>query len=162
MKTKTTWMSKKESRRLAVLVAGTLGLTAALVACPPVVGMRAAGVEIGSSIAYAADITSDVSTWTNGSKTFNKDQTITLTKGGTALTTFTTTKDNTTFTYETKADGSNKFSATSGGIENLTIHANTEVHYIGGRRIMENAAATLDGSGAAYSSTFNSGGYGLL
>ena len=102
-----TWTSQKENRRLALLVAGTLGLTAAFTACPPVVDMRAAGVEIGSSIAYAADITSDVSTWTNGRQTFSSGQTITLTKDGTALTTFTTTKDNTTFTYETKADGSN-------------------------------------------------------
>ena len=102
-----TWTSQKENRRLALLVAGTLGLTAAFTACPSVVDMRAAGVEIGSSIAYAADITSDVSTWTNGRQTFSSGQTITLTKDGTALTTFTTTKDNTTFTYETKADGSN-------------------------------------------------------
>jgi len=152
-----TWTSQKENRRLALLVAGTLGLTAAFTACPSVVDMRAAGVEIGSSIAYAADMTSDVSTWTNGRQTFSNGQTVTLTKDGTALTTFTATDDNTTITYETKADGSNKFSATSGSIENLTIHANTEVNYTHGRGIMEYPAATLDGSGAAYTRTYTSG-----
>ncbi|MDY6269476.1 MAG: hypothetical protein SPL39_11090 [Selenomonadaceae bacterium] len=30
-----TWMSQKENRRLALLVAGTFGLTAAFTACPP-------------------------------------------------------------------------------------------------------------------------------
>ena len=152
-----TWMSQKKKRHLAMLIAGTLSLTATLAVCPPSVDMRIAGVEITSSIAYAADMTSDVSTWTNGSQTFSSGQTITLTKDGTALTTFTTTKDNTTFTYETKADGSNKFSATSGGIKDLTIHANTEVSFPWFGNIMTIPAATLDGSGAAYSTTYPSG-----
>ena len=148
-----------------MLIACTLSMTAAFTLCPLSVDTSVFGVEITSSIAYAADMTSDVSTWTNGRQTFSSGQTITLTKDGTALTTFTTTKDNTTITYETKADGSNKFSATSGGIENLTIHANTEVHYTHGQGIMPYPAATLDGSGAAYSRTDNSGGkdyYGVL
>lgn len=100
-------------------------------------------------------MTSDVSTWTNGSQTFSKGQTVTLTKEGTALTTFTTTKD-TTFTYQTKEDGSNKVTATSGHIKDLTIHANTEVNYPLMGNIMDEKA-TLDGSGATYSQTYPQG-----
>lgn len=100
-------------------------------------------------------MTSDVSTWTNGSQTFSSGQTVTLTKDGTALATFTTTKD-TNFTYKTKEDGSHKVTATSGHMKDLTIHANTEVNYPLMGNIMDEKV-TLDGSGATYSQTYPEG-----
>ena len=57
------WISQRNDRRLALLVAGTLGMSAVF-ACPPYVDMSVTGVEIGSSIAYAAEAAQiDVSTW---------------------------------------------------------------------------------------------------
>lgn len=115
--------------------------------------MSVTGVEIGSSIAYAAEAAQiDVSTW-DGKVAGN--QTVTLTKDGKELATFTTTKD-TTFTYQTKEDGSNKVTATSGHIKDLTIHANTEVNYPLMGNIMDETAK-LDGSGATYSQTYPEG-----
>lgn len=56
-----TRMTRKENRRLSLLVAGTLGMTVAFGFAPP---WRAdvLGVEIGASVAHAEEVT-DVSTW---------------------------------------------------------------------------------------------------
>ena len=100
-----TRMTRKENRRLSLLVAGTLGMTVAFGFAPP---WRAdvLGVEIGASVAHAEKVT-DVSTWENATKSYGSNQTVKVKNGDKVLAAF-TTNANVTLSYTpSSGDGTN-------------------------------------------------------
>ena len=100
-----TRMTRKENRRLSLLVAGTLGMTVAFGFAPP---WRAdvLGVEIGASVAHAEEVT-DVSTWENARKSYGSNQTVKVMNGDTELAAFTTNGYVTLSYTPSSGDGTN-------------------------------------------------------
>ena len=147
-----TRMTRKENRRLSLLVAGTLGMTVAFGFAPP---WRAdvLGVEIGASVAHAEEVT-DVSTWENATKSYGSNQTVKVKNGDKVLAAF-TTNANVTLSYTpSSGDGTNgsiKVNAWSNNcFRNVTIYENTTLLW---KNDMAPAGFTakLSGGGASFS-----------
>ena len=148
-----TRMTRKENRRLSLLVAGTLGMTVAFGFAPP---WRAdvLGVEIGASVAHAEEVT-DVSTWENARKSYGSNQTVKVMNGDTELAAF-TTNANVTLSYTpSSGDGTNGSITVDTWAKNCfrdaTIYANTKLIWNGCNGERPTFTAKLSGGGASFS-----------
>ena len=120
-------MTRKENRRLSLLVAGTLGMTVAFGFAPPPWRADVLGVEIGASVAHAEEVT-DVTTWENARKSYGSNQTVKVMNGDTELAAFTTNGYVTLSYTPSSGDGTNETIAVKTnqkGFKDVTIYANT-------------------------------------
>ena len=148
-----TRMTRKENRRLSLLVAGTLGMTVAFGFAPP---WRAdvLGVEIGASVAHAEEVT-DVSTWENARKSYGSNQTVKVMNGDTELAAFTTNGYVTLSYTPSSGDGTNGSITVDTWAKNCfrdaTIYANTKLIWNGCNGERPTFTAKLSGGGASFS-----------
>ena len=148
-----TRMTRKENRRLSLLVAGTLGMTVAF-GFAPLWRADVLGVEIGASVAHAEEVT-DVSTWENARKSYGSNQTVKVMNGDTELAAF-TTNANVTLSYTpSSGDGTNGSITVDTWAKNCfrdaTIYANTKLIWNGCNGERPTFTAKLSGGGASFS-----------